>query len=414
MNGFEKPVILSLQEMFQLGTEGSSVNRAEFDFSAISVDDFSGFFNTLPNLIYKKCRNIRFCNDFGNAIEENPENNVSENDIRQYERSIRITKPGYPIYLAKIISKVLPKSKLLTNLEFDRISLSPQSFKEITNAIKKSRLKSIKFANLKIQDDDFQYFLSKISPYRLENIVIENCQITDKSSDAIQAFLERKPPAGASYPLRFADFVLTENQINDDPSTEKVQQSTSEKITVESLSIEENQPEFISNSQQSSQKITDENSIQEKDVDLPKVERKPKKKTQVNKTVFPQKVQIDQQNESPPFPDSKRSNKSVNEQEPKEKKNKKSLNKKPDKTLEQIRKATLNVKPASPSMNARVQNQNLKKELNELLRVIDAAQYDEDVFLVGDGAQESVSKIRKTEKMVNQFEATNGEISIQD
>lgn len=411
MNGFEKPVILSLQEMFQLGTEGSSVNRAEFDFSAISVADFYGFFNTLPNLIYKKCRNVRFCNDFGNAIEENPENNVSENDIRQYERSIRNTKPGYPIYLAKIISKVLPKSKLLTNLELDRISLSPQSFKEIVNAIRKSRLKSIKFANLKIQDDDFQYFLSKISPYRLENIVIENCQITDKSSDAIQAFLERKPPASASYPLRFADFVLTENQTNDNPSTEKVQQSTSEKITAESLSIEENQPELISNSQQ---KITDENSIQEKDVDLPKVERKTKKKTRVNKTVSSQKVKTDQQNESPPFPDTKQSNKSVNEQERKENRNKKTLNKKPDKTLEQIRKATLNVKPASPSMNAKIQNQNLKKELNELLKVIDAAQYDEDVFLVGDGAQKSVNRIRKTEKMVNQFEATNGEISIQD
>lgn len=339
MTIYEKPIRLTCEEMYNLGAEGSNRKYCSFDFSFLSIDDYQGFFNTLPNMIYKKCESLRFCNDFERSLEERnlrTDSNEINQDFKTYEYSIRFKKPGYSNFLAKIIGKALPRTKLLTSLEFDQIPFSGESFRHITDAVKKTRMiKSITFANLKIEDTDFIYFLNNISPYRLDSITFINCHITGSTYDALNEYIHKKPSNNDSkYQPKFAKLILKGNGI-------KYNQKTGEIY----------------------RRFKPDDVINERDI------------IEIN-------MNWDDENE--------------NDQNS------------ATQMLLELRRLAATVKAASPTNDLRRQNENLKKELNELLYVIKAVKYDDDVYFVGEDADACVQKIKKVENVVQDYESKHG------
>lgn len=343
MTKYEKPIRFSCEEMYELGAEGSNRESCTFDFSFINSDDYYvGFFNTLPNMIYKKCVHLRFCNDFERALEERNMRTDSEDinkDFKTYENSIRFKKPGYSNYLAKIVGKALPRTKLLTSLEFDQIPFSEESFRLITNAIKKTReLKSITFSNLKVQDKDFEYFLEKVSPFRLDNISFINCHISGNTYDALKEYVNKKEdPANKS--SKFTKIILKGNGIKYNQRTGEVKR-----------------------------RFKPQDLINERDI----VE-----------------IKMNWNEENPNANDQDQMTKMILE-------------------LRNLQYLVGTVKPAEPTNDLRKQNENLKKELNELLYVIKAVKYNDDVYFIGEGADAGIEKIRKVEGIVQDYESKHG------
>ena len=327
----EKPTILKPKEMYELCH--GDMAHCTYDLSVLSIDDYDGFFNTLPQLVYKKVKSLRFCNDYAAKLES-PGYEASDSEVRDYEYSIKNQKPGYSSYIAKIVSQVLPRTKLLTHLEFDRIPFNGESFRAIADAVKRSyRIKSVSFANTRVNDDDFVYFLRTVSPYKLDNISFVNCQISEKVYDTVREFLSRQPAKDDNKKdgeWRLATLNLDERLI------------TSENVTSET------------------------NKTQEKSVE--------------------RNVRLGNSSEG--------------------QKSKAEL------AVENIMKVAAQVKPASPTNDPRQQNENLKRELNELLTGIQAIKYNDDVYLIGEGALAALNDIRAAEETVKNFEELHGPINL--
>lgn len=355
MTDYDRTLRLTADEMYNLGAEGSDKDFCTFDFSYISIDDYKGFFNTLPNMIYKKCISLRLCNDFEKSLERNLHkdtvnseedsqlNKRIDQDIKTFEYSIRFKKPGYSNYLAKIVGKALPRTKLLTSLEFDQIPFSGESFRIVTNAIKKARiLRSITFANMTIEDKDFIYFLENISPFRLDRISFINCHITGESYEALKEYVNRKPSVKEQNQGRqFAKLILKGNGIKYNQKTGEVKR-----------------------------RFSPEDSIKERDIvtfNVNWIEEDP-----------------DENNENPNLQNIY--------------------------VLRNIRNIVDTIKPASPTNDLRRQNESLKRELEELIFAIKAVKYSDDVFFIGENAEAYIKKIRAAEKVIEDYEAKHGEI----
>lgn len=340
MSLYEKPIRLTCEEMYKLGVEGSNKEYCTYDFSFISIDDYTGFFNTLPNMIYKKCDHLRFCNDFERSLEERNLRSDSQEinrDFKTYEYSIRFKKPGYSNYLAKIIGRALPRTRFLTSLEFDQIPFSEESFKLVTDAIRKTRrIKSITFANMKIEDNDFIYFLENVSPYRLDSISFINCHISGNTYDALNKYVnESEAPSNSA---KFAKLILKGNGIKYNQETGQV-----------------------------SRRFKPQDTINERDI------------VEIN-------VNMNDENANENGQDSM--SKMLLE-------------------LRNIQRLVETVKPASPTNDLRKQNESLKRELNELLSVIKAVKYSDDVYFIGEGSEASIERIRKVEKIVQDYESNH-------
>ncbi|OHT16672.1 hypothetical protein TRFO_41665 [Tritrichomonas foetus] len=334
----EKPTILKPKEMYDLCH--GDMSRCVFDFSSISIDDFDGLFNTLPQLVYKKVKSLKFCNDTAVKLESGTYDAPDE-EIRNYQYSIKNQKPGYSTYISKIISQALPRTKLLTTLEFDRIPLSHESFENITNSIRKCpRIKNVAFSNLRVHDEDFVYFLTHVSPYKLDSIKFVNCQISENVYDSIRKFLNSQPGEGDV--LKDGQWRLATLNLDN------------KEITADNL---------------------------------------PSKAASRKSDIKERNISFDDDNDG--YEDSENITRS-----------------KAEITMARIREVTKAVPPASPTDNPREQNEKLKRELEELLGRLQAVRFSDDVFLIGEGAQESLDDIRAAEETVKKYEEAHGEINI--
>ena len=203
--------MLSLKDMYNLGN-GDRI-KCNFDFSEISSDDYTFFYNTLPNFIYKKCSSITFNKKLFNKYEHSSQKNKELR--RTISSSIASQKPKYSQYLMKILTKTIPRTKLLNTLCIDSIEIKESYMSLFFDAIPKSHvLKSLKIKNCHISDTNFISLITHLSPYHYEKLNFINCDLTDDSIPAICDFLKKKPK-NSSKKCSLIAFDLSENDFSD-------------------------------------------------------------------------------------------------------------------------------------------------------------------------------------------------------
>ena len=184
-------LMLPTEQMHALGN-GDMVS-CSWDFSKISIDDYNGFFSTLPNILYKKVRHARFCVDYEKSLAHNP--SATDEDVRVLDYSIKQKKPRFSWMLAKVIARTLPRSKLLTSLTISGIPMRHSDVQAMFKAIPKCRtLKAIVVEDMPIRNEDFEYLLSVISPYRMTEVSFVNCGLSSEIYQPLVRFLKKEPP----------------------------------------------------------------------------------------------------------------------------------------------------------------------------------------------------------------------------
>ena len=163
-----------------------------YDFSLIAGKLFQPFFNTLPNIIYKKVVKLQFSCDAQYKVKKARKFNEHNHDV--VSKSIFKLNPTFAPYLAKIVSKVLPLTKRLKSIQFSRIDFTQDQIRSIFTAIYHCKtLQSISFQHINVDDDDFIELLSHINPYQYAEITFFDCNLSSKSFQAIKAFITKKP-----------------------------------------------------------------------------------------------------------------------------------------------------------------------------------------------------------------------------
>ena len=183
-----------LDVMYKIGN--GDVEKLHYDFSVIPNDQYTRFFNSLPNVIYKKCKKITLSCTF--EYEYSKKKNATGKSAHKRENlianSIATAKPKFLQYLTKILVRVLPTSKLLTKLSISCMRIKDDGFDDIIQAILKNKsLTSLHFEHTTFTDNHCITLLKGISPYRYVSLSFKNCEISSKSYNAFVDFLNRPP-----------------------------------------------------------------------------------------------------------------------------------------------------------------------------------------------------------------------------
>lgn len=183
-----------LDVMYKIGN--GDVEKLDYDFSVIPNDQYTRFFNSLPNIIYKKCKKIKlsctFEYDYSRRKQKTGKSVSKKENV--IANSIATNRPRFVQYLTKILVRVLPSSKLLKKLNISYMKLKDDNFSDLIQAILKNKsLTSIHFKYTTFTDVHCIALLKGISPYRYVNISFKNCDITSKSYNAFIEFLNRPP-----------------------------------------------------------------------------------------------------------------------------------------------------------------------------------------------------------------------------
>ena len=176
--------------MYEIG--GGDKHFCSFDFSILPDEQYEKFFNSLPNLLYKKLEKVSFNCDFQFSYASSGKTSVRKENL--ISESIANKKPKFIPYLTKILKFVLPKSKTLKSIEFSAMHIPRGMLSIILSSISKSKsLDSVIFKNIQIHDDYVVRFLSDISPYQYYEVSFPNCGLTSACYPAIKSFIRQRP-----------------------------------------------------------------------------------------------------------------------------------------------------------------------------------------------------------------------------
>lgn len=202
--------MLPLEDMYAYG-DGDALSCI-FDFAKIPYDDYRQFFNTLPNVIYKKCADIGFSTAAYSEFER-----TKRQDLRSIVKdSILVHKSNFTHYLTKILCKTIPMTKSMHSLSFEGISFSQDDISRLFEVLSKSRMiKNLEFKYVHIDDSNFIDLLSKISLFHFERLHFIGCDITSDSFDAVIEFLKTQPK-NKTQRKTLIEFDLDENDFTDD------------------------------------------------------------------------------------------------------------------------------------------------------------------------------------------------------
>ena len=185
----EKPVYPP-QTMYEIG--GGDKHFCSFDFSILPDEQYEKFFNSLPNLIYKKLEKVSFNCDFQFSYAASGKSSVRKENL--ISDSIANKRPKFIPYLTKILKFVLPKSKTLKSIEFSAMHIPRGMLSIILSSISKSKsLDSVIFKNIQIHDEYVIRFLSQISPYQYYEVSFPHCGLTSACYPAIKTFIRQRP-----------------------------------------------------------------------------------------------------------------------------------------------------------------------------------------------------------------------------
>ena len=185
----EKP-LFPPQTMYEIG--GGDKHFCTYDFSILPDEQYEKFFNSLPNLLYKKIERVSFNCDFQFQYSNSGKTSVRKENL--ISDSIANKRPKFIPYLAKIFKFVLPKSKTLKGLEISSMHISRGLLSIMLSAISKSKsLESIVFKNVHFHDDYVIRFLQEISPYQFSEVSFISCGLTSRCFPAIKSFIRQRP-----------------------------------------------------------------------------------------------------------------------------------------------------------------------------------------------------------------------------
>ena len=184
----------------------------EFDFSVLSIDDYTGLFNGLPNIVYKKVDSLKFSIDHKDRMDSN---HIDDSDSRLlYENSILYNRHRYNHYLYKILSNMVPRSKQLRSLSISRIQL-PEKYRSdfFQGCSVCATLREIQLEHVSIENEGLKLALQKFSPFKFVKIVFRDCKITDDVYEDIKDYLKVENRAKR---WLLETFDLAENLFSDD------------------------------------------------------------------------------------------------------------------------------------------------------------------------------------------------------
>ncbi|OHT15050.1 hypothetical protein TRFO_42742 [Tritrichomonas foetus] len=165
-----------------------SLRYCDFDFSKIDYDDYTGLFNGLPNIVYKKVDSIRFSTDFQQQCLIATE--VSEEDRQILDQSIALNRKRYNHYLYHILNNMLPKGKQIRSLCIDHIDIPSKYVNDFIHSCSVCpTLREFELDNVDLQDEAFLLLLEKFSPFKFTKIVLRRCGITDEVDEKVCDFL---------------------------------------------------------------------------------------------------------------------------------------------------------------------------------------------------------------------------------
>ena len=130
-----KEVMYPCQTMYRIG--GGDYEHLHFDFSFIPYEQYTHFFNSLPNIIYKKCKNIRFSCDFEYQYSEKVKNEKKRNPKKEQliDESIAGIRPKFLPYLIKILTRILPRTTRLEKIHISCMRIKPELLEKLIDAI---------------------------------------------------------------------------------------------------------------------------------------------------------------------------------------------------------------------------------------------------------------------------------------
>lgn len=176
---------LTDQEMFEIGQRDEEKDFCHFDFSSINDNYYDAFFHSLPKIIQKKVKMIKF------SCDKQYENNVDDEQDINY--SIAINSPRYLQYLMKILRIILPMTETLVYLELSNIDIPEVHqivlFQEMSKC---HSLKQFITKNVPLTNSAFAILLKLITPYQYQILSFSQTKLTSLVFMRIYKFLKKK------------------------------------------------------------------------------------------------------------------------------------------------------------------------------------------------------------------------------
>ena len=239
----EKTKIFPTKAMYKLG--GGDEELVTYDFSILEGNIFAPFFNTLPNMIYKKCKKMCFSCEMEYNYEKSGKPNMKR--LETIKKSISYQKQNFLGYLIKILCKTLPKTRMMKSLEFSSVDIPSNLLMELFSAIGNStELEEIYFRNVRVEDADFQYLLSVITPYQFKVVSFTNCCLTSQSFASIRKFILRASHGSSKKERKLCQFNVDDNNFTVD-ELNMIEQMTNESREKAKLSAKSSQEQRVFN-----------------------------------------------------------------------------------------------------------------------------------------------------------------------
>lgn len=365
--------MLSEEEIRQLANGTGSIYH--FDFSKISGDKYKPLLCTLQHFAKKKVESIGFsCDELFKAQQRS----LSGHQMPIYVlNSIAKTQSHYVRNIIELLCLVLPRSNRLKEIVLSNLNIKKESLSRLIEAMSHSpSLENINLSKMPIGDDVFNLMLQKLDPNQIKCIMATHCGITRNCVDSIISFIGRKDQqitknGGISQITLSKTEIPNEDQRRIQEALGIADQSdsnTDDKINEYYNRIRDRSQNEKMNSQfniKYDQLTDNESSLANSQVEhLPKLEKASQYKIK------------DQKNQKQI---------SMRDQKIKEKENQRNEEKN---RLKELQK----------------RNSELIQTLNQMRSSLHAIQYDEETFIIGQGAEQFIEFIHAVESKIKALE----------
>ena len=432
--------------VYQIGRGNSQF--CDFDFSIIPNDQYEKLFNSFPNFLYKKVEAVSFNCNFEYEYQQLGRKSTKRENL--ISDSIANNKPKFIPYLVKILKIVLPKTKSLHSIEFASMKISRSIMPKLLNILATNRqIDTIIFRNVPTSDDHFIRFLGSATPYVLKKVAFNGCGLTSVSFPAIKTFLKQRAPKGlttrqlqefdlSGNSLTTAEFDDIEDLVQANGDLQKQSEAAGQNSAQSSPKPGQQKQQQQENGSDSDSYYDEEDetidnmTIQTTEVrqDNPPQSQSSNKQAPMQRSYSPRKLLYSSSSSDDDGPRNDENDKqysyslseSDNDQRPpvaQPQKREASLDDEPLKSRrssdeeEEDMQTVSSVESDVPSDEEEIRDQNerLRKELRYILWKNKGTMYQDDVFVLGNGAKELVEVVTQMKNRINDYQQLNEEIA---
>lgn len=181
--------MLSNEEIRQLANGTGAIYH--FDFSKIPGDKYEPLLRTLTHFAKKKVESLGFsCDELFRAQQKSLSGQQMPIHVLN---SIAKTKSHYSRNIIELLCQVIPRSTRIKEIVLSNLSIRREHLVRLIDAMSHSpSLESISLSRIQISDDLFISMLQKLDPNQIKSINISYCGITKNSTDNIINFINKK------------------------------------------------------------------------------------------------------------------------------------------------------------------------------------------------------------------------------